>query len=182
MNDRLLSLLREAIAGHMAALEAGRVTVDEWQSAMASDLLVFHTAAYMDARGVRDVSPQAQQQLNGVVGTQVDYLNAFADEIDDANGDPAMFPRWAARADMYADALTHSASIGKTWGWPLPVHPGDGGTPCRSRCRCSWDIQVEDAEELNGNAYWRLGGDSCAGCRARAAQYSPLRIVGGEIA
>ena len=57
-------------------------------------------------------------------------------------------------------------------GLDLPVHPGDGGTPCHGKCRCHWEIEEDDVE---WRAYWRTGavGKICPGCAQRASEYAP---------
>lgn len=51
-----------------------------------------------------------------------------------------------------------------------------------SNCKCTWRIEVLAAEQGNYDAYWeRNVEDSCQTCIEREAQWSPVRIRGGEL-
>lgn len=172
----LLSIVLADIGQQAAALAAGRLSVDAWQAQMAQSLYVGHMAAMMEGRGQDQLSPQAQSLVNRLVGEQLDYLNGFADEVD-ATG---WQDKYGARAALYAGALKGTYSRGATYGYDLPAYPTEG-SPCMVNCQCMWEMDEQDAEELNADFYWRLGAsEHCSVCKERAQKWAPLRFRGGE--
>lgn len=182
MNKQLRKVLEqslESIGFQMDGLESGRLSVDEWQVGMAQDLVAYHYAAYMTGAGIKqadDVSDAAQVAIGEVLKEQVDYLNAFADAIDDADVDPEQFAKWRARANLYSGALKTSYSMGATRLLDLPAHPGQG-SECLVNCGCEWRIVEVDAENGDVDCYWERGkDDSCPTCMAREDEWAPFRI------
>lgn len=176
---RLLAHVLDGIDELSQGINSGLLSVDQWQREMAHLLYVGHTAAYMEGRDTRDLSPEARRRLGELIGDQVTYLNGFADDVDTEGWREA----FKARAALYAGALKHSYSVGRTFHWPLPFHPGDGSTPCLGNCLCrGWEVQIIDEEELDADAYWRTGASErhCTECPQRAAA-SPYRIRGGKL-
>jgi hypothetical protein len=178
----LIADVRDSISGHMDGLESGHITVDDWQQLVARDVLTSHLAAAMDAYGSNDLPGDLLTQVTDLVGTHVDYLNGFADELDaaDLTGDDAPWDKWRARASMYSDALSTSAAMGSTYGWDLPYYPAQD-TDCYTHCKCSWQPGGDvDEEELSGSWYWtRDANDSCQTCLDREAE-TPIVFVQGE--
>jgi hypothetical protein len=163
------------IAGENAALADGLITVDQWQKSVAQQLLSYHYASYMAGRGTDTMERTTQASINEIVGAQIDYLNAFADQID-AEGWRDAF---GARALMYAGAAKETYWRGKTFGLPLPYYPAQG-TTCLTNCGCSWRIKWLDEEELDADCTWVRGkSDSCATCVKRE-RAGVVRIRGGE--
>ncbi len=174
---RLLTLLLEDISEQSAALAAGRITVDAWQQQMSMTLLTGHYAAMMEGRGQDQLSPQAQALVNRLVGEQLDYINAFADEMD-ATG---WQDKYGARALLYGGALKATYYKGATYGYEMPHVPGDGSTPCLVNCQCYLEIDEINAEEIDVDVYWRLGAaEHCGPCVQRSQDWAPLRFRGGE--
>lgn len=175
LRDLLDKFLKD-IALESSAMAAGRKSVDEWQQVMGQNLLIYHMAAMMEGRGQDQLSPQAQALVNRLVGEQLDYLNGFADEVD-ATG---WQDKYTARAALYAGALKGTYSRGATYGYDLPAHPTES-SPCMVNCQCMWEMDEQDAEELNADFYWRLGAsEHCSVCKERAQKWAPLRFRGGE--
>ena len=162
----------------MTALEAADITAPAWRDQMAATLARGHLAAYMAGAGTADLETADQRRLLQTVAVQLDFLDRFVIEIQDA----ASFQRgWNARAAMYAEAVGGSWWTGKFRMWPLPSVPRDGSTQCLSRCNCRWEI-VELEGEGNADCYWRLGpSESCQSCLERAAQWAPIRFRDGVL-
>lgn len=174
---RLLALLLDDVALQSAAMEAGRVSVDTWQQTMALSLLTGHYAGYQTGRDTRSLSPAEQAYINRIVGEQLDYLNRFAAELDTREWTAAD----TARAALYVGAVKGTYWDGKTHGYDLEAHPGDGQSECLGNCTCILEIDEIDQERLDADVYWRLGsGESCPTCKRRAREWSPLRFRGGE--
>ena len=174
--ERLLADLLSSIADHNAAIAADRISVDDWALLVARDLLAGHYAGYMLGRETKDIGASSKALVGGIVSDQLDYLNAFADQIR-ADGWRDAF---GARAAMYGASVKQSFWKGRTFGIDMPFVPGDGSTPCLSNCKCSISIDWLDAENLDADAYWHLGTEeNCGVCPDRAAQ-SPYRFRGGE--
>lgn len=175
---RLLDLILHDIAEQSAAMGAGRVSVDQWQQQMGMTLLTGHYAAMMEGRGQDKLSPQAQALVNRIVGEQLDYLNGFAEQLDQREWQP----KDDARALLYGGAIKGTYWRGATYGYQMPAYPGDGSSECLGSCLCYLEIVEFDVEEQNIDVYWRLGGTErhCSTCPQRAQAWSPLRFRGGE--
>lgn len=174
---RLLDLLIEDVSLQSAAMDAGRVSVNEWQIRMAQSLLAAHYAGYGTGRGVTRLSLQEEARVNRIVGEQLDYLNRFAAELDTRGWTAAD----AARALLYVGATKGTYYKGRAGHYDLEAYPGDGQSECLGNCTCSLEIDELDQKELDADVYWRLGsGESCPTCRRRAREWAPLRFRGGE--
>ncbi len=181
-SERVPSLAKQDIADIFARLERGELSVAEWYDQTGDSLAVYHRVAWMAGAGTRTLSAAAEAAIERVVQEQLAYLENFAGEIADALDDEgAAWARWRQRAAMYGDAVYATASRGATALWQLPAHPADGSQICLTNCRCRWDANILDEEELDADFYWRLGGsDHCETCVANAARWSPLHIRGGK--
>lgn len=88
-------------------------------------------------------------------------------------------PQIVQRARLYAGATVNGFARGQASAHGvrdrLPAHPADGGTPCRSNCRCNWSIVETDT---GWEATWQTESDGqvCSGCASRGAMWSPLVI------
>ena len=176
--DRLIAELRDQIDVHTARLRDGALDATGWQRLVARDLVEHHVAAYLaDKPGAAVLRSADKRILADVIGTQVDYLNAFADVLEASD---EWSPKYDARARSYAGALRESHSRGQTLGLPLPFHP-TVGTACQVNCKCRWTITVLDTEAGDVDAIWdQAADDSCATCVERAAA-NPYRIRGGTL-
>lgn len=168
MDEQLRKLITGAIESmdhQMDGLSSGRSSVNDWQIGVAQDLLVHHYAAHMAGSGSREVSDQARQRLNTLIGQQIDRLNAFADTLEGAEPSEAD----AARLRMYANAVRASWWMGKAGGVDLPVYPG-ACPDCWSNCRCALDMQED-------GVYWICVADrnSCGACKTRGDTWRPYK-------
>lgn len=176
--DEALRRLIEGMYGDIAALMAvrDRFTAAGLGREFERILVEYHLAAYFAGRGDDELSPRADLLMGAAISAEIGYSRAFLGKIDTLSDAQA-----TARALQYTGAIKASYSKGKHWLWDLPFHAGDGGTPCLTNCRCRWDVQVQDLEELDANAYWRVtAGESCAGCVARA-KGNPYVFKGGAL-
>lgn len=176
--ERLIGGAEDAIGTLCDGLAGGQLTPAQWHNEMLHTLGEYHTAAYLLGRDTQTISDPAQRFLLATMGRQAEYLGHFTDAIEDGRISDAEIH---ARAQQYAGALHATADRGRTWDWPLPFMPADGGTNCRSNCRCTWQGRNLDHEELTGDWYWVLSpGDACEGCRERA-DGNPYVVVNGEL-
>lgn len=174
---KLIASVMEDLQTDALGLAAGRFDVDTWQQRTARLLLASHYGSFMLGQDSKNLTPQQQRDLNTRIGKQIDYLNAFASELDAGTLSEA---QTAARAGLYAGALKASYSRGRYWGWTLPAHPTEG-SECMVNCRCSWRVDVLDEEEQDADAYWLLSDtEHCATCNQRSHGWAPYRIRGGE--
>lgn len=165
----------------------GALATDMWQHAFAQALSQYHLAAYAHGAGMglNQLTPADHKLVQSVIDRQLDFLKGYQQAWDEGRYDAR--PEVAQhRSDMYADATLGTWWMGHTRGWPLPAWPGDGTTQCKTRCRCSWDIQPAPEgpgeQEDNADAYWKLGSaDHCQTCLQRSEDWAPLRIRGGEL-
>jgi hypothetical protein len=174
----LLDKLGLEVADFTLELEQQDRTVDSWQRDMESALTRYHLAAYMTGQDSPVFDRQGVATVQGLVTAQLEFLDNFATVIKSGS---EWQRSWNARAAMYAESIKVPYWRGATKVLPLPAMPAEG-TQCKSRCKCSWDVQELDAEAGNYDAYWRIGsGDQCQTCRQRAADWSPLQIRGGRL-
>lgn len=172
---RILALLLDGIDAAASGVASGRLNADQFQAEMVRRLFEGHVAAWLVGNDATTVSPGAQRIINDAVKAQIDYLNAFADEIA-ATG---WQDKYAARARLYAGSIKPIYSIGRSFGLDLPYHPTQG-SECMVNCGCWWRIDWLNQEELDADCTWIRGkDDSCPTCIARAGA-GTLRIRGGE--
>jgi hypothetical protein len=91
-------------------LAAGRIDVGLWQTQMAEQMKVLHTAAAAAARGGWAQMSQADWCATGqLLRQQYEYLQKFAAQV--ASGEQSLGPQFMRRAGMYGDAArnTHEA-------------------------------------------------------------------------
>lgn len=159
----LIDQAREDVRYHMDGLHGGQLGVDDWQASLARSLATYHVAAYLAGADTETLDDDARRRLADLLGPQIDRLNRFADALEDGGLSDASAD---ARADLYAEAIRASWWAG-AMGADLPAYPGDGSTPCLSRCGCAWAARDD-------GYYWTLGtADSCEECTQRAAQWAP---------
>lgn len=172
---QLLDLFLQDIAEQADGIASGHVSIDDWQRQMAQSLLVFHYASYQAARDTRDLAPGERARINEQVGTQLDYLNGFAEQLDQRGWQD----KDLVRAALYAGSIKPAYWRGKTYPYELPAYPTEG-SPCIVNCACVWQMVEHDAEELDADFYWKLGPtEHCDVCKDRAKQWNPLKIRGG---
>jgi len=165
------------IGGAMDALEAERITPQQWAAQFASVLAQGHADA-LRAGGVNPASPVGRAVLTRTVATQLHFLSGFQAVIEDA---PQFERGWKARAGMYAESVGAPYWAGRTKLLPLPALPKDGSTLCKTRCGCAWEVQQLEGDN-NYDCYWRRGKrDSCSTCIARERAWAPLRIREGRV-
>lgn len=174
---KLAALMSQAIAGVPGV---GSVT---WQRDVAQIIARGHMAAWLagtaERLGVSVDSPLLSRarlsraeraEVQKVIDGQLRYFRGFQAEM--AGMSEAQI---AARVQLYAGAV-RATYYQTRWGdWDLPFAPGDGGTPCLGRCRCT--ASVEDNGDGTGRYVYRMGATEqhCTVCPDRAAS-SPYSV------
>lgn len=170
----------EALAEGLAQ---GRIELDEWAEAMQTELRRYHLATSVLGAGGANQMVEANFLIaQRKAEEQVGYLNRWVDEMRRGDFPLDAAPRVRQRAKLYAGAgnATFSESRAQRFGVTgLPFYPADGGTDCKSNCRCEWEFQQVEG---GWDAYYRLGvAEHCPSCTERARQANPLRIRDGQI-
>lgn len=187
MNPLLVSLLEQysvQVQELMDLLEAKRITPAVWRDRMGDLLARYHVAALMVGMGQTAVPTEGIALLAGNIANQFGYLDNFATEVAAAEAFRAV---WRSRAQMYVNSAGAEFWEGYVYRQagrflPLPAMPKDGTTQCLSNCKCSWDIQVLDAERGDYDATWVMHpAEHCQTCIERAAQWAPLQIRDGML-
>lgn len=176
---RVLGRIRDGITTLSQGVSGGQLSADQWQAEMAQLLMAGGLASYAEGRGVPvgQLAPKTRAEIARYLSGQVDYLNRFADEIDAGGWQPG----FESRAQMYGSSLRALYERGATFGLPLPAYPGDGSSECLTNCRCRWRVVWIDRENLDADCYWKMGqAEHCPTCEARADQWAPLRVRGGQ--
>jgi hypothetical protein len=174
----LLRKLLAAIAATTTDLEQGQQTIAEWKQQMLDALQQYHTAAVLAGQGSKTLTEQGQKLVDKTVAAQLQFLDNFAVEIQDA---PEWKAGWNARAALYAGSIKEPYWVGKTKFLPLPAMPSQG-TQCMSNCKCAWEVEPVDEAAGDYDAYWRRGAsDSCGTCIQRERDWSPVMIRGGRL-
>lgn len=167
-----LDVVADASRANMTAisqqLQAGNITLAEWQTQMARELKVMHTAAAASANGGWAQMNQSDWGATGqMIRRQYEYLQGFANDI--ASGKQPLNGRFLVRAQMYADAprstfeqmrrryeanrngqtvekrvLGYAEHCGDCVeyagrGWqPIGTLPPIGASVCRVKCKCKF--------------------------------------------
>lgn len=153
----------------------GEISPDAFRSGMRTAIRNAHAAEYIFGRGGVNAMTKADfGRLGQTLRGQYAYLDRFADQVGLGIVSEAQA---AARAAMYVNGGTLSFERGQASAWglatALPCYPGDGGTPCLTNCRCSWDIkQTATAIE----ATWKVNAEACSGCVTRGQRYAPFVV------
>lgn len=185
LRDQLTDARQDTVGDLVRSLLPANPTTDEtaWTSGVriisergwkqVQDSMI---AQYVSGRGgIHAMTDVDRAVLNQMLRDQKQYWDGFMRSA--MNGDVKSRDGVAARANLYNDASTTFFEAGRerALGIQLPALPGDGGTSCAARCRCSWQITVKkDRVE----ATWTLGGSiqPCADCVSRSGQWAPYVI------
>jgi len=165
------------------ALADERLTVQEWRLGMANEIADLHVAAYVvGAGGVDNLDAEDFAVLNAKLNEQLDYLNAWAAELE--NGELPSLKALQARQNLYAGAAnaTLYEAQAQSVGLPaLPAYPADGTSTCRTNDGCRWEI-VRLEGSGNFDCYWRLSpAEHCEICLERSRVWNPLKVRDGVI-
>lgn len=176
LSDTPLPLIRAATE---ALTNGGSLRV--WEQAMRRILTTAHTAATIAAVGERSFGGRVRQMFTRLVGVralpaedrahlkqaidgQLRYLDGFIADLRAGTLTPAQA---TARAALYAGSIRGTFYAVRWGGWALPFAPCDGGTACKSNCKCSAHV-VGDGPE--GQYHYQMGvAEHCPDCAARAA-------------
>lgn len=147
-------------------------SIGAWRAAMATAIRRSQTAAYIAATAerlgvpvsaVKGLSRAERKELDARIDAQLKYLDGF---VADLKAGKLTMPQAQARAQLYAGAVRGGFYAARYPG--LDVYPGDGGTECKTNCKC----YLEMDDQL---IYWRLSAaEHCPGCVSRA-QRSPYK-------
>ncbi|MCC7208312.1 MAG: hypothetical protein IT323_13475 [Anaerolineae bacterium] len=173
----LIDQLTRAIAQRTARFEEDG-DAESWQRDLEHELTRYHTSAYMAGRGSPTMNDSGARYVRGQVKAQMEFLDNFRLDIQNAREWRAGFNR---RAASYAEAIKKPYWKGATEILPLPAMPAEG-TQCLNNCKCAWEIDVIDEEAGDYDAYWQRGAtDSCQTCIEREMRWRPVRIRGGVL-
>lgn len=178
-NSRILAARQGFIEGQEAAaddlaalLAAGEMAVAQWErDVRALQKRTFVAEFLLGAGGRHMVTSRGWGSVGGLLAGQYRYLREFAREVAAGELSQAQI---AARTKLYLASATQAYERGKAAGYAglqLPVYPADGGTRCRARCRCWWDVQER---ETAWHAFYRTSaGETCVDCVGRSRLYGP---------
>jgi len=176
--DLLIKDLTNKIRAVWQRLQEGAITPNQWYTLTARLLARYAQAALMLGLGRETLTPEDIRVSWELMSGQLEYLDAFRLQIQNA----AEFQAgWESRAASYAKAIKIPYWKGKTKMLPLPAMPAEG-TQCLANCGCEWEIIPIDAQAGDYDCYWRRNkDDSCQTCIEREKQWSPLLIRGGVL-
>lgn len=158
-------------------LASGSWTVAQFEREVRTRLKHAYISEYVLGRGgVNSMEPADWGRVGNMLRRQYGYLREFLDDIT-AGDETANNALRRTKNFLGSARQGFSRGRGTAYGFELPVHPGDGNTPCHGSCRCSWEL-VEDETEIR--AYWQTSSEKpCDGCQSRANSYSPFVFVKG---
>lgn len=155
-------------------------TVRRWEEEIRARLKRIYVAEYALGRGGRKNLTQSDYgRIGSMLREQYDYLRSFAYDVQSGKMTEAQI---AARTQMYHESSIHAFERGKAASYSteliLPAYPADGGTRCRSRCRCRWYIRET---KTAWKAYWKREhrAESCDDCVTRELAYNPYTVPKG---
>ena len=175
VRDTYLSESESLIDDYAILLDDGTWTIPKFETEMRSKLKNAYISEYVLGRGgVSQMTQSDWGRIGNMLRNQYGYLRSYLDDLESGKETRGTATN-RARNFLGSARQSFSRGRGRAWDLDLPAHPGDGGTPCHGNCRCHWEIE-EDEEEFR--AYWNVGGSKpCAGCIARAANWSPFVVV-----
>jgi len=165
--DQVIASTADTLRSLTGELQAGKITLADWQVSMAAQLKLLHLGAAMIGAGGRDQMTQSDWGWTGSqLKQQYAYLRSFANEI--ATGATPMDGRLVTRAALYAEAargtqreMMRRVAIDNgreeernqmggsehhcsecpslsAMGWvPIGTLPPIGSRQCMGRCKCS---------------------------------------------
>lgn len=153
-----------------------------WYAAMARSIAQGHTAAWLagtaERLGVkpggallseRRLSRAERADIKAQVAAQLRYLEGFA-AAREGMSDAAV----AARAKMYAGAVSQTYYAARWGDWEIPDHLMPGNQACLGNCRCS--ISVVDSGDGTGTLTRVMGGERhCTECPPLAGDHPVVR-------
>lgn len=181
--DRLQGEYERRAVALAEGLAQGRISIDDWQLAMQTEIRRYHMgASVLGSGGAHRADALTYQTAQAKAAEQIRYLNAWADEMRDGRFPVDAAARIRQRAKLYGGAGTATFNESRTRSLglpPLPQVPGDGRTACRTNCKC----RIEYVEVDGGfDVFWRLGAaEHCPDCERLAAEWNPLRVRNGEV-
>lgn len=175
LRDDAVVRLRRDTADLTRQLADREIAVQAWESAMQANVREVNVLQFAFGRGGRNAMTDTDRaSLAEIIDGQNAYLRAFAQDVAAGQLSEAQI---TARAKLYYGSSVAAYERGRSgaFGVSLPAYPADGGTACKSACRCRWQL-VDKGDEIH--ATWKLqAGESCSGCKRRASQWSPLVVV-----
>ena len=175
LRDDLVVRLQSETSELAAKLADGRLSVQDWEREMQRAVREINTVQWAFGRGGRNaMAAEDRAALAETIRAQYDFLRSFALQIAEGELTAAQV---AARAQLYNASSTQAYERGRAsaWGVELPHHPGDGSTPCKANCRCT--LRYKDTGSTIEVTWVLRAGESCSGCRERAASWSPLVVA-----
>lgn len=157
------------------------ITLDEWHSQMKALIRESHVQHFITGKGgdKTTILEGDYGQLGTPAREQYRYLKDFAQAIYDKNQAGKDINFAINRSKLYM--RTCQASF---WRGAVPVSlpqvPKDGGTKCRSNCKCHLDIKYEKDENGKDIAvlvFWELASaEHCSDCITLNREWNPLRL------
>lgn len=175
LRDDMVTRLRSEADTLARRLATQELTVQQWETEMQRAVREIQTVQYAFGRGGRNAMTDVDRQiLADLIRDQYTYLRGFAQDVAAGTLSEAQI---VARAKLYHGSSVRAYEHGKaaSWGVQLPHYPADGSTPCKSACRCRWDIA--DRGDTIEATWKRSASESCSGCVAYASAYAPLVIA-----
>ena len=163
------------------AAKNGAISTAEYERLMRQLMRRMNTDAIMI--GLDGELPDGLGQLLEThLAIQGDYFDNYMTDIR-ADG---WTPKNVSRSVLYARSAVTSYHHGDVYRQagavlPLPAYPCEG-TQCGNNCKCSWRIDVINADQNDYDAYWDVNSsETCQTCIQRGQQWSPIRIRGGVL-
>lgn len=131
LRDAYLDAAKETTATLAEGLEAGSLTLTQWQRRMRTVIRDVHVGvAALGGGGRNAMTASDWGKVGAQVQDQYEYLDNFTRQIGDGELSLAQV---TARAGLYVDAAVQGferAKVARIGDLDLPAYPGDGGTPC----------------------------------------------------
>lgn len=159
----------------------GEITLKKWQTEMKKIIREAHKLQFVTGKGgnKKNIKPGDYGKIGATVKDQYKFLADFAQKIYEADRDGRSLEFIRARSKLYmkSSQITFWRSAVPV---KLPQVPRDGGTACKSNCKCYLDFEtVQDAEgnDIAVNVWWKLRpAEHCDDCKKLAREWSPRRF------
>jgi hypothetical protein len=178
--DQAVDAAKAKATAAASNLARGAITPEEFRTEMKAVIKTSYGAQYVFGRGgMKAMTAKDWGKLGAEVKRQLGFLDGFINAINDKAVSGTTFSEdyLRNRAGMYLDGsvVAHGRGLASAWNCVPPGVPGDGGTQCGGRCRCTIQFDVEGHETI---MTWTTVADDhvCPGCVSRGQNWNPYRF------
>lgn len=170
--DNAIETSKARVQSIVDRYNAGSLSASAFKREMRGAIKTAFGAEYVFGRGgFKQMTPADWGRLGSEVKRQYQFLDRFVEKLPELSANQI-----SARALMYMDSSVqaHGRGLASAWDVTPPGTPGDGGSACKSNCRCSIRFELEDGGVV---MYWDTQADPCPDCASRGLDWHPYKFT-----